>query len=434
MNAASPCDTAGRTSSTSDDRTSLARNREFLLLAAGQTISRLGDGMFLTALAWTAWQEQRSATAVAAVTFAFMGATFVATLVGSSYADRLDRRRLMIACDLTRLLLVAAVAAAALVDALTIGLLAVAAILAGIAGGPFAPARNALVPTLVSPASLVAANGVLQASFRSAFFVGPVLLGPVVAAAGLAGAFGFDALTFAVSAASLAAMHVRPRGTEPPRRRLREDIGGGYRVVRQTPELLVVISVFVTAIFFASGFLTVGTAQLAGERLGGGAGNYGLLLGVAGLAEVLAAIAFTRVQPRRLARTSLLGWVVLGLFRLPLGSTSSLGEALPLMMLTGGASAVTDVPLITLAQKTIPDRDLAKVLGLWEAGIVAASAVSAPLAGALIAGAGLQVGFALSGALIAGAGLAGLFLLRITPALEGARGHPIPQSEESFER
>jgi predicted MFS family arabinose efflux permease len=407
-------ETARRMISPTGDGSSLARNREFLLLATGQTISRLGDGIFVTALAWTAWQAQRSATAVAAVTFAFMGATFVATLIGSSYADRVDRRRLMIACDLARLLLVAAVVAAALVDALTFAVLAVAAALVGIAGGPFAPARNALVPALVSPASLVAANGVLQASFRSAFFVGPLLLGPMIGAVGAAGAFGFDALTFVVSAASLAALHPRPRESEHTRRHLREDLGGGYRELRQTPELLIVIAVFVTAIFFASGFLTVGTAQLAAERLGGGAGTYGLLLGVAGLAEILAAVAFTRVQPRRLARASLFGWVVLGVFRLPLGWTSSLEEALPLMTLTGCASAVTDVPLITLAQKRISDGDLAKVLGFWEAGIVGASAVSAPLAGAVIAGTSLQVGFALSGALIAGTALAGVYLLEIT--------------------
>jgi MFS family permease len=402
-------------SSPTGDGSSLARNREFLLLATGQTISRLGDGMFVTALAWAAWQAQRSATAVAAVTFAFMGATFIATLVGSSYADRLDRRRLMIACDLTRLLLVAALAAAALIDALTLGVLALAAILVGVAGGPFAPARNALVPAVVSPASLVAANGVLQASFRSAFFVGPLLLGPVVAAVGVAGVFGFDALTFAVSAASLTALAAGPRGSEHTRRRLREDLGGGYQALRQTPELLIVIGVFVTAIFFASGFLTVGTAQLAAERLGGGVGGYGLLLGFAGIAETLGAFAFTRIQPSRLAQTSLLGWVVLGVFRLPLGWASSLAEALPLIVLTGFASAVTDVPLITLAQKTIADRDLAKVLGLWEAGIVGASAASAPLAGALIAGTGLQVGFMLSGALVTCAGLTGMLLLGMRP-------------------
>jgi sugar phosphate permease len=122
---------------------------------------------------------------------------------------------------------------------------------------------------------------------------------------------------------------------------------------------------------------------------------------------VVAASAFTRIHPRRLARASLLGWVVLGLFRLPLGWTSSLDQALPLMMLTGCASAVTDVPLITLVQKTISDRDLGKIVGLWEAGIVDASAVSAPLAGVLIAFGGLQLGFVLSGALIASAGLTG---------------------------
>lgn len=391
---------------------SLARNRDFLLLAGGQTISRLGDGLFIAALAWTAWRLSHSAASVAIVTVAFTGATFLATLTGAPYADRLDRRRLMITCDLARVGLVAVLAVAQLAGVLTIGGLAVAAALVGGAGGPFAPARNAIVPSIVPPTHLLPANGILQPSFRSAFFVGPLLLAPLtVIAGGVAGAFGVDAVTFALSAASLAALRTRDVQQAGQTTTLRRDLAHALIALRQDPRLPIVIGVFVTAIFFASGFLTVGLTALTADRFGGSAARYGVLVGVAGLAETVAALGFIRIPVRRPALASAAGWVVLGLFRAPLGSTSSFGEALVLLGFTGAASALTDVPLIALAQKSVPSRDLAKILGLWEAGILGASAASAPLAGGLIAGLGVRLGFIVSGALTASTGVIGMLLV-----------------------
>ena len=134
-------------------RPSLLRNRDFLLLFAGQGISRLGDGLYTAAVAWLAWTLSHEPSAVALVTVAANLPTFLATVIGASYADRYDRRRLMIATDLARAALVALAPPLLLAGVLDLAILTAGAALLSLIGAPFAPARNALVPRLVPEAA-----------------------------------------------------------------------------------------------------------------------------------------------------------------------------------------------------------------------------------------------------------------------------------------
>jgi MFS family permease len=88
----------------------LLRNRNFALLFTGQGVSRLGDGLYVAVVTWLAWSLIHAVSAVAVVTIAANAPTFAGTLIGASYADRYDRRRLMIGTDLARGVLVGGVA------------------------------------------------------------------------------------------------------------------------------------------------------------------------------------------------------------------------------------------------------------------------------------------------------------------------------------
>jgi len=389
----------------------LLRNRNFALLFTGQGVSRLGDGLYVAAVAWLAWSLTHSVGAVAVVTIAANAPTFVVTLIGASYADRYDRRRLMIGTDLARGVLVGVAALLLALGLLHFVLLvAVAAVLAAI-GAPFAPARNALVARIAPAGALVAANGLLQVSFRAAFFVGPLLLAPLLAIASMPVVLTLDALTFAVSAVTITAIDAPPAAPARARPGLRDDLGAGLAALRREPDVLLVIATFVLALAAASGFLTVGVIALVGQKLGGHAGEYGLLLGIAGVAEVFGALVVARLHLRNLARTAVLAWVLLGAFRLPLGLAASPLLAAALLAVTGFASALTDIPLIALVQQRIPDRHLAKALGLWEAGIAGAIAIAPIIATTIIDNLGLSTGFLLSGAALIVIGVAAALAL-----------------------
>src|SRR6516164_2594977 len=88
-------------------------------------------------------------------------------------------------------------------------------------------------------------------------------------------------------------------------------------------------------------------------------------------------------------------------------------------------SAVTDVSLITVVQRRVPRHHLAKILGLWEAGISGGMALSAPLAATAITVAGLTAGYALCGAALIAVALTSAWLLhRLCPG--SARPEPDP--------
>src|SRR5262249_35167401 len=149
--------------------------RNLWLLAVGQGLSRLGDGLYMAALVWTAWILTHSPQAVALVTLAANVPAFAGSVIGASFADRYDRRLIMIGCDIVRALLVAPLVVLLQLGWLDITALTVVAALIALAGAPFAPARNALVSQIASAERLLVANGLLQVAFRSAFFVGPLL-------------------------------------------------------------------------------------------------------------------------------------------------------------------------------------------------------------------------------------------------------------------
>jgi len=385
--------------------------RPFALLAVGQAVSRLGDGMFATALTWIALRTGGPG-AVAVVASATAAPLIAGSVIGASYADRHDRRRLMIATDLLRLALVLGLAAALAVGRVPLTGLAVFGVAEGSAAAIFTPARFALVPQIVPASGLLRANGILQACFMASFWIGPLLLGPLLVVTAMAGVVAVDAATFAISAATLAALPRIPAASAGTSRLgTRADLAAGWAAVRSAPGVLLVLGTFTVALTLASGFLAVGLPAWA-ARAQGGPGTLGLLQGTAGVAELTGALALSQIRLRRLAPTAVAAWGVLGGFRLFLGAARSLAAGLPLMAGTGLASAATDLPVIALLQARIPARHLGKAIALWQAGVAAAVTLSPLLAALVIGAAGLTAGFAVSGAALVA--LSGLSLLALT--------------------
>ncbi|WP_060886605.1 MFS transporter [Streptomyces caniscabiei] len=407
---------------------SLLRDRDFLLLFVGQAVSRFGDGLYTAATAWLAWSLTKDPTAVAVVSVAAFAPAFLATFVSASYADRYDRRKLMIATDLARVAVVAVAAVLLSLGLLNMSLLVVTTALLALIGAPFAPARNAIVTQIVPADRLQQANGLLQVAFRAAFFVGPLMLAPLLAHGSMRAALVVDGLTFLGSAAAVAAIRVTRPVLAAGQAGLWADLAAGLRAVRAAPDVLVVIVTFVLALALTSGFLTVGLVAVVGQG-----GRYGLLLGVAGVAEVAGALLLAGLRMRRLALAAVLAWALLGIFRAPLGIVTSTAGATVLLIATGLASALTDIPLIALVQRRIPSHHLAKALGLWEAGVAGALAVSPFVASTTIALTGVRDAFLLSGAaLVVLAMSAALTLVRMDRAQRpGQLGIGVPSGSEA---
>lgn len=186
------------------------QSQSFALLWAGQTISALGDGAFLTALAWQILLLTGSATAMGIVLAAQALPRVLFLLLGGVAADRLPRRLVMLWSDTGRAILVLAIAGLSWVHLLQLWHLVTLAFCFGIVQGFFLPAYQAIRPQLVERESLPSANALTGLSLYSSQLLGPVLGAGFVALAGPMSAFVFDGLTFVVSAFCLLALRLPP--------------------------------------------------------------------------------------------------------------------------------------------------------------------------------------------------------------------------------
>src|SRR4051794_38499920 len=90
------------------------RHRDFRVLWTGMTISLLGDGAFLVAMAWQVYALSNAPTAMSMVGIAMSVPTIALLLVGGVVSDRFDRRRVMLGADALRGVALAAMAALSL--------------------------------------------------------------------------------------------------------------------------------------------------------------------------------------------------------------------------------------------------------------------------------------------------------------------------------
>lgn len=179
------------------------RSRQFRLLATGQFVSNLGDGIYAVALPWYVLSHHGGAILLGAVMAAYGVPRTCLIMLGGHLADRLGPWRVMMGADMGRLLVAAALAVLAATRQPALFTLAPIAFGLGAGEGLFLPASFSIMPRLVAKAELQSGNALLSAGTQLATFAGPALGGVVVAALSAAAGFGLDALSFGVSALTL---------------------------------------------------------------------------------------------------------------------------------------------------------------------------------------------------------------------------------------
>jgi len=203
--------------------------RDFAWLWIGMTVSMVGDGIYIVAIAWQVYQLSNTPTALAAVGIAWSLPQIVLLLGSGVLSDRVDRRHLMIAGDILRLLAIGTVGVLSLAGELTIPLLIGLVVVYGVGQALFGPAFSSIVPSIVPAELLVEANSLGQFVRPFAMtLVGPLIGGLLVGSVGAGWAFIADALTFGFSAVMIMLIHARPTERDPeddvgvPDRRLGE--------------------------------------------------------------------------------------------------------------------------------------------------------------------------------------------------------------------
>ena len=376
----------------------LLQIRDFRLLWLGEGISLLGDQFQFIALPWLVLQLTGDGLAIGTV-LALAGvprALFM--LVGGALTDRFSPRRVMLASNAARMVLVLGLALLVLGNAISLWMVYLFALAFGLADAFFYPAQSSIIPRIVGKEQLRLANSVTQGTAQISLFAGPMLAGTLIALMsrgstggnldGIALALIVNAMTFLVSVITLGAIRIHgEQARDGEQESVLATIIEGLRYVWKDTVLRTIFLLIAAANFLIVGPINVGIPLLADTRLAGGAAAYGIIMsafGAGSLLGIVVAGALPRPPARVLGTILLLVWSSMGLAVAPLGLLSTTAAIAGLMLVAGAANFYVVIIFTTWLQERAPATMLGRVMSLLMFASNGLLPVSTALSGALL--------------------------------------------------
>jgi MFS family permease len=339
------------------------RIRDFALLWTGMTVSLIGDGILLVTLAWQTYELSRSPSTFGWIAAAYVAPMALVLLGGGVLTDRFERRKLMIAADLIRVVSVGAMGALALSHDLRLWQLASLAALTGVGDALFAPAFGSIVPEIVPRELLVEANSLHQFVRPVSNVIGPALAGVLIASAGVGASFLADAATFIVSTAT--ALRLTPRPFDHVEERsARRELREGFAFVRARTWLW--------ATLLASAIVMVGPSaryvllpHLVKNELHASASALGLVYASMAAGSIVAAFAFGQLGlPRRYVLVMYASWALALLVIAGYGVAGNVAQLVAFGFVAGLGIAFGEATWGTMMHRLVPREVLGRVTSL----------------------------------------------------------------------
>jgi MFS family permease len=341
----------------------LWRNRHFNIFWFGQALSVLGDAFALIALPLLVFELTNSVLQMGLVTSASGISMLVTGLFAGVVVDRADRRRLMIWCDIGRVLIFGAIPLGWWLIGPQLWLIYVVVVLGSALGMLFQVAYTTAIPSLIDHDQITDANSRLQITYALGVAVGPFLAGLFSGRYGPAAALGVDAVSFLASAISLAAIRLRPATEAQTARRAvsLDEIVAGMRFVLSHPVLRSVTVMFFLFTLVAAGGYDLFIYYLKHD-LGQSDNAVGVVFGVAALGGVLGGVLAPMLRRRLGFGACFIGGMCIECTAIML---IGLAATVPLIAgLAAGMAFANTVKLInsmSLRQEITPDHLLGRV-------------------------------------------------------------------------
>ncbi|MFN8591113.1 MAG: MFS transporter [Thermomicrobiales bacterium] len=371
----------------------MTRNRDFNVFWLGQSLSFLGDAFSIVAIPLLVLEITGSLTQMGVVTALIGVGSLVAGIAAGPIVDRVDRRKLMIRCDLGRALVYGLVPVAWWLFGPQLGFVYAVTLIGAALAMLFGVAYITAVANLVDREQIVDANGRLQATYALAFILGPLLAGVVSSRFGPVLAIGIDGLTFIASAVSLRLLRLRqaaayrPLADEEPGGRSQEFLAGVRFLFGSS--LFRWLTILTGVLVFASTGVTDLLIFYLKEDLGQTDRVVGIVFGIASIGTMLSGLLAPRLR-----RSFGFGVCYIGGFALEALALIVLGvgASLPILSAFWAVSAfggsTRGVMTMTLRQELTPDH----LLGRVTAAFWTIFAVPGPLGALVLTTFGARVG------------------------------------------
>ncbi|MEA2631578.1 MAG: hypothetical protein QOE66_1797 [Chloroflexota bacterium] len=339
----------------------LARNRDFQVVLLGQGLSSFGDAITFTALPILVLALTGSGLAMAIVGILGNLPDLILGLPAGAFADRLDRRRMMLGADLGRAILTAFIPISVALHGPTMGVILLVTFPIACLRVLFLAGYTAAVPGLVGRAQVGRATSTFEAVYNLGFVAGPGIAGVLAGAIGPGPTIAVDAVSFAISSAAL--LLIRRPLKPPPRTvethlltEIREGVAfvAGHPVLRSVILFWGMVSVGTSALVSALTFHIQIDRHLGPEVLG-------FILSAYGIGSLGGAVLATRTVGGPLGLKMLAGTSVMSLMLLLIAIAPPIPIVLGASFAAGVAQSNVLIAYLTLRTTHSPDALLGRV-------------------------------------------------------------------------
>lgn len=373
--------------------TLLRRRPDLARLWLGEVVSQAGDALYQIALLWLVLELTGSSGLTGLVAMSGYLPTLLFGLLAGALADRVDRRRVLLAANLGRAVLALAIPVLAGLHALNAPVLGAITFLMAVFTAHFNPTRDAFVPDLVDEGELRPANTLIQSGWQFAMLGGPALAGLLIPLTGELHLFTADGLGYLLSAWLILGMSKGRAVIQPGtslglgafRAELRHALAGvreGLAFARRDRRIWAILVVTAADNFFIMGPAIVGTPLFVRQVLGGDSGDYALLL-TAFAAGMLTGSLLLNLLGRHVRDSRLLLWGIVldGITFLPLLWVTSFWGAWWTIAVHSLMIPLIIIPRPTLVQRLVPRALHGRVFSMISVAVTGLSAVSVGLTG-----------------------------------------------------
>jgi len=311
----------------------------YRLLWWGGTFVFLAMQVQQIARAWLTYEITGSNAALGGVMLGFGIAGLVAIPIGGVLADRLDKRTIMVGCQLVNTATAAAMATVVLTDVVTYPMVIAAAVLGGIAISLLAPARMAMIAEVVDRDRLTNAVMLSTTSLQATRVLGPAVAGTLIGVVwvGLGGVF---VISSALSGVSVVLTVMLPSSESQAARSGGPvaDLLDALRYVRARSELTRIITLSLVVVMLGFPY-QVFLPVVVGDIFGRDAASLGLMTTAAALGAVVVTLMLADTPPGRLQRRQTISAAVLGASLVAFALSPWFWGAVAVIAATGGAMA-----------------------------------------------------------------------------------------------
>jgi len=361
-------------------------HRDFRLFISGQLISQIGTWMQSVAQSWLVLELTNSPFRLGLISALQYGPMLCLSFVAGAIADRLPKRRVIIATQTALMCQAFVLAFLAWTGHVRYWHVAILATCYGLANTLDMPTRQSFVVEMAGKDDLTNAIALNSAMVNGARMVGPAVAGLLVDRYGVAPAFGLNGLSFVAVILALLAMRAEGLPRHEKGTTVREEIAAGIRYAVHMPLVALVLSLLLTVSLFVINH-TVMVPLLARDVLRVGAHGFGLLMAALGTGAIIGALTLGTLVKGRPSLSLIIGAAVIASsLTLLLAGIRSFWAAMIVLTLVGLSQIVFLASSNTTLQMVVPDRMRGRIMSLYTFVWVGVTPIGSLFVGTIMAG------------------------------------------------